>query len=340
MKPKNMLIKKSSKKVNTIIFVFVLLFTIIALQKVSFAQSDSKSNEDKQRNQEEIIRVNTSLVTIPAIVLDRDGQYMPKLKKENFQIFENGVEQRVEFFEPTDAPFTILFLIDASSSMSPHKENLSAALNALFTRLRPNDQIMAESFFQWTKNLLDPTKIANLNEGIKFKMSSEGDCPDTYLYNAVDNALNRMRKTGGRKAIIVLTDGNGGGFGISAKDTLRKAEEQEAIIYTFKFENTVSDADLPMYVNKKQYHKVIEERRSYLHNLAQISGGRGYLTENIKDVEETFGSLIKELGRQYRIGYYPKQSGKEGETRQVKVKVNIPDAAVRARSNYVVKNSK
>ena len=120
---------------------------------------------------------------------------------------------------------------------------------------------------------MDTAKVSDLKDGIKFKMSNKGDCPDTYLYNAVDNALNRMRKTRGRKAIFVLTDGNGGGFGISAKDTLRKAEEQEAIIYTFKFEYTVNDADLPLYVNKKQYHKVIGERRGYLHDLAQITGG-------------------------------------------------------------------
>ena len=310
-----------------VIISILLLFTLLAFARTNYGQDD-------------VIRVDTNVVTIPTTVLDREGRYVTNLKKENFQIFENGDEQDVEFFEPTDTPFTILFLIDASSSMSPYKENLSAALNALFTRLRPNDQIMAESFFQWTKNLLDSTKVSDLNNSIKFKMSSEDDCPDTYLYNAVDNALNRMQKTRGRRAIIVLTDGNGGGFNITAKDTLRKAEEQEAIIYTFKFENTVSDANLPSYINKKQYHKIIEERRGYMHDLAQISGGRSYLTENIKDIEETFSSLIRELGQQYSIGYYPKETGKKGERRQIKVKVNLPNVAVRARNSYIIGNAK
>ena len=124
-----------------IIISILLLFTLLVFARTNYGQ-------------DEVVRVDTSLVTIPATVLDRDGRYLTKLKKEDFQIFEDNVEQKVEFFEPTDAPVTILFLIDVSSSMSPHKENLTAALNDIFKRLRPNDQIMAESFFQWTKNLL------------------------------------------------------------------------------------------------------------------------------------------------------------------------------------------
>lgn len=284
--------------------------------------------------QDEVIHVDTALVTIPATVLDRDGRYVTNLKKEDFQIFEDGVKQEVSFFEPTDAPFTILFLIDVSSSMSPFKEDLSVALNALSTRLRPNDQIMAASFFQWTDVLIDPTKVSELTKGIKLKVRSDADCPDTYLYNAVDNTLKRMKKIRGRKAIVLLSDGNGEGFGITAEDTLREAEEQEAIIYTFKFETNLTNP--PSYVNKQQYYKIIEKRRGYMRDLAQISGGRSYLTTEIKDVEKTFSSVIKELGEQYTIGYYPKKAAEANQKRQIKVKVNQPNLAVRARENYVV----
>lgn len=312
-------------KVNLAVVILILLSAFVVFPGVSRAQNN-------------IIRIDTNLITVPATVLDRDGRYVTNLKKEDFQIFEDGVEQEVAFFEPTDAPFTILFLIDVSSSMSSHKENLSIALNALSTRLRPNDQIIAAGFFQWTDLLIKQTKVSELTEGIKFKVRSDSDCPGTYLYNAVDDALNRMKKIRGRKAIVLLSDGNGEGFGISAEDTLRKAEEQKAIIYTFKFETDFSN--LAADVNKKRYYKITEERRGYMRGLAQKTGGRSYLTKEITDVEKTSSSVIKELGEQYTIGYYPKKAPEANQKRQIKVRVNQPNLAVRGRENYTVEASK
>lgn len=297
----------------------ILLFAFIASPVTAQAQDD-------------VIRVNTNLVTIPLSVLDRDGRYVTNLQKSDFQIFEDGVEQETAVFEPTEKPFTILFLIDASSSMSLHKGNLSFALNALATRLRPNDQIMATSFFQWTDVLLEPTFVSELHNGVKFKIRSDADCPDTYLYNAVDDALKRMKKISGRKAIVLLTDGNGGGYGITAEDNYYEAEEQDAIIYTFKF--GVPPAEPPSYVNKKQSFKLIEERKGYLRKLAQKTGGRSYQIEEITDAEKTFGALAEELRRQYTLGYYPKQTV-AGQKRQIKIKMRQPNLIVRARNSYV-----
>ncbi len=320
-----MAVQKAFGKVNFAVVFLILLSAFIVFPRVGCAQND-------------IIRIDTNLITVPATVLDRDGRYVTNLKKEDFQIFEDGVEQDVAFFEPTDAPFTILFLIDVSSSMSSHKENLSVAVNALSTRLRPNDQIMAAGFFQWTDLLIKQTKVSELTEGIKFKVRSDSDCPGTYLYNAVDDALNRMKKIRGRKAIVLLSDGDGGGFGISAEDTLRKAEEQKAIIYTFKFETDFSNPAAD--VHTKQYYKITEERRGYMRDLARKTGGRSYLTNEITDVEKTFSSVIKELGEQYTIGYYPKKAPEANQKRQIKVRVNQPNLAVRGRENYIVEASK
>jgi VWFA-related protein len=77
-----------------------------------------------------------------------------------------------------------------------------------------------------------------------------------------------------------------------------------------------------------------------MRNLAQKTGGRHYQVENISNLAETFAQVAKELGQQYSLGYYPKQSGKKGERRQIKVKVKIPNMAVRARDSYIVGTSK
>ena len=185
--------------------------------------------------QDDVIRVDTNLVSVPVTVLDRDGRYITNLKKEDFQIFEDGIEQEVSFFEPTEQPFSIHFLIDESSSMFSHNENLSGILRSIFAKLRPFDRVSVSAFFLDTRTLLDQTEVGAIKTPIKVKVRRDADCPSTYLYNAVYKALKQMRKIRGRKVIVLLTDGDGSGFGITAEDTLREAVEQEAMIYAFKF---------------------------------------------------------------------------------------------------------
>jgi VWFA-related protein len=287
--------------------------------------------------QEDVIRVNTDLVRVPATVLDREGRYITNLKKEDFQVFEDGVEQEVALFEPLEQPATVLFLLDVSSSMTSHKQNLAIAINALASRLRPNDQIMVASFFQWTDILLEPTKISDLSKGINFKIKNESDCPSTYLYNAVDDALERMKKIRGRKAIVLFTDGEGSGFGITAKDNYQKAQEHEALIYTFKFGTYPASS---RYLSDKIYTELIEGYKGYLRNLSQITGGRNFQIEEISDLAGTFGGVADELGRQYSLGYYPKLPTTEQQIRQIKIKVREPNVAVRARNSYIAGTSK
>ena len=306
-------------------FTLFYLFVAMLFSNVNFAQDD-------------VIKVDTNLITVPATVLDRNGRYVPNLKKENFQIFENGIEQEVTFFESVEQPFTILFLIDVSSSMIPHKENLSLAVNTLTSRLRPNDQLMVLSFFQWTDLLLKPTKINELSKKVMFKIREDSDCPGTYLYNAVDDALKRLKKIRGRKAIVVFSDGLGTGFGITAQDNLRDAEEQEAIIYTLKF--GIFPSEPPIYASRKIFFERVNETNAYMHHIAAITGGRNYQVENIFNLEETFKLVVEELGQQYSLGFYPKNQLQTGEKHQIKVKVRQPNLAVKGRDSYVVGEQK
>jgi Ca-activated chloride channel homolog len=87
--------------------------------------------------------VDTNLVAVPVCVMDRDGRYVTNLKKEDFQIFEDGAEQELSFFAPVEQSFTILFLFDMSASMTYRVPDLARAPNAFADQLRPDDQLMA-----------------------------------------------------------------------------------------------------------------------------------------------------------------------------------------------------
>ena len=309
---------------KVIISICLLLFVLVTFSQVNYGQ-------------DEVIRVDTNLVTIPATVLDREGRYITNLKKEDFQIFENGDEQDVEFFESVEQPFTILFLVDTSGSMDSQMIILARAANSFLSQLPANDKIIVAPFDNWVDTSNKISSVKDLREK-KIRLRSTGLTP-TVVYDAVDYALKKMKKLSGRKAIVLFSDGVGSGYSASAKSNLRDAEENEASIYTVQF-NTYPKVAPPLVNDKKQYYKKIETADKYVRDLAQITGGRHYQIDDIANLEETFAQVAKELGQQYSIGYYPKQSSKQGERRQIKVKVNLPNLAVRARDSYVVGNSK
>lgn len=299
----------------------ILLLIILGFQNTSYAQDD-------------VVRVETNLVTVPASVLDRNGRYITNLHKKDFQIFEDGIEQEVAGFEPTEQPFTVLLLLDTSGSMSNNIAELANAASIFVRQLRPDDQLMAVAFTDYVDVLFQITKVKDLRKEIKLRQKPRDG--NTMIYDAVKFAQKKMKKISGRKAIILFSDGQGGGFDASAKDNLRDAEEQEPLIYTVQFKPFFSEP--PNYVDKKEFYKSIAEANDYMCDLAQKTGGRSYQLEEVADLEKTFGAVAEELRRQYSLGYYPKQvtTGRK----QIKVKMRQPNLVVRARDSYVVQTSK
>lgn len=300
----------------------ILLFILFSSQNAAFSQT------------EDVIRVDTNLITVPTTVTDRDGRYIPDLKKENFQIFENTVEQDTAVFESVEQPITIFFLMDNSGSIKDYIPELVRTANTFTNQLRPNEQLIAATFSDGgrVKILFQATKIVELQKGIKIKADS-GD-KTTTTYDAVDYALKKMKKIQGRKAIILFSDAEFYGLSSTSKDNLRDAEEGESLIYTIRFGHFPSNP--PSYANKKHYYERVEEIDSYMKDLAQKTGGRAFQIEETADLEKTFTSIAEELSRQYSLGYYPKETYKLKERRQIKVRVNIPNAAVRSRDGYIV----
>lgn len=315
--------KNRFEEFNFAVAVFILLFIFFIFSKTVYAQ-------------DEIIRIDTNLVTVPVTVLDREGRYVTNLKKEDVQIFEDGVEQEIALFETVEQPITVFLLLDVSGSMVYHLTQLTNASNVFANELRPNDQLIAATFGEEIKLLLPLIKVKDLQKGIKLRPMAT--YRDTMVYDAVEFAQKKMKKISGRKAIVLFSDGVGSGLSASAKSNLRDAEEQEALIYTvqFAFSPPIRHGN----INEKMFDKWGAKASIYMKNLAAKTGGRPYQIEKITDLEKTFRLIAEELRQQYSLGYYPKQTGKDGERRAIKVRVNVPNVAVRARDNYIVESSK
>lgn len=292
-------------------------------------------------SQDDTIRIDTNLVSVPVTVLDRDGRYITNLKKEDFQIFEDGVEQEIAVFETIEQPFTVMLLLDSSGSMNNYLKNIANAASAFVKELRPDDQLIVANFSDDGKIqiILEATKKKDFHTKILLQKRM-GDSFTT-TFDAVKRGMEYMKPFQGRRAIVLFSDGELYGIKASAKGNLRDAEEQEAMIYTLRFgEYPTHQPDYTEYFNKKDHDKLVEKVNNYMQGLAQVTGGRSYQIEKVEDLEETFAHVAAELSQQYSLSYYPKQLEKEkkGSLRQIKVKINLPNLAVRSRNSYVVQS--
>ncbi len=307
--------------INNTKFISIILcclFFTVLFSSISFAQ-------------DEIIKVDTDLVTVPVTVFDRDGRYVTNLEKENFTILEDGNEQEIEYFGSSSKQLTVFLLFDRSGSMASQLYEIANAANIFVSQLNQEDQIIAASFADDVDLIVKLTKLNNLKKGIKIR--SYKDDHYTRLYDGVEYSLKKMKYISGRKAIIVFSDGFGDGLFGSSKENIRDAQEGESIIYTIQYQSTISPRKN---LNEKKYYERTKEADTYMKQLAEVTGGRSYRIEEIIDLSNIFAQVANELGQQYSIGYYPKTQGKKGERRQIKVKVNVPNVAVRARESYIV----
>src|SRR6185295_13290764 len=277
------------------------------------ARETAKSPEkEPEFDENDVVRVSTSLITVPAEVLDRSGRYIGHLKKDDFRIFENGVEQQLAYFASVEQPFTVALLLDVSGSTQSQLAAIRTAANSFIKRLRPNDRLLMISF-DGKINIL--TEAVTLTELRKKKLRLDAVNDGTLLYDTVGFALNqRLASIPGRKAIVLMTDGvDGGSKKASLKQNLRDAEEANVVIYTVQY-NTLPQLPerLSQIANLKSRelvrNRMIKEYgvgSTYLQFLAERTGGRLFKAETLADVPQAFDSITDELGRQYSLGYYP-----------------------------------
>ena len=305
----------------------------------------------------DVIRFDTSLVTVPVTVLDRNGRYVPQLRRENFRLYENGLEQKIAYFATTDSPFTVVLLIDTSGSTQWRLDDIQDAAINFTSKLKTTDSVMVMSFDDRIKVECKATTDREvITKAIRRTRTGGG----TRLYDAVEDILKKQFKTiSGRKAVVLFTDGvDTTSYRASYEDTLRLAEESDAPIYSVDYDTsgfgtggvhapglpsgrgTILGIPLPRTgipgtttggASPGEYRRAV----AYLKALSNATGGRFYSGDSLFGIAQAFTWIAEELGRQYSLGYYPTKTGKAGERRQIKVKMTEEGLVVKARDSYI-----
>jgi len=287
-----------------IVFLSALLFANFA-----FAQDD-----------DEPVRVESALVVVNATITDAKGKPVLGLKKDQFQIFEDGILQKLDFFEAEKTPFAAVILLDSSGSMEQRVSLARSAAIQFLDRLRIDDVTAIYNFDSKISLVQDFSNSRDIYEGI-FDIKANGM---TVLNDAIYKAAQELEKRPEkRRAIIVLSDGADTQSGRSADKVLKAALAVNATIYTVDMSSLESGNTQ----NRLQNQGVLK-------NFAEKSGGKYIATPGGTAMREAFKNIVEELGIQYTLGYQPTNTAKDGKWRTIELKTAKAGLNIRTRKGY------
>jgi len=312
-----------------------------------------QKKEEGPGKEQVTIRADVEMVSLPVVVTDKTGRRITDLTKDDFRVFENGVQQEIAGFAATDEPLAIALLLDTSGSTEFKLARIQNAAIDFVHQLHPDDEVAVLSFADDVTLQEDFTIDRDKNEyGIK--KTRTGDW--TVAYEAVWLALEEVLKPKvERTALVVFSDGvDTRSRKASEKETLELARETRATIYCVYYDTSadqyrqrpgigyptrlppiIGTTSPPVYGGPGSTSQDSRIGREYLEKLAENSGGLVF--DGMKDLQYAFSEVARELASQYSIGYYSTNQKHDGKFRKVEVRLNKPDLVARTKKGYYPK---
>lgn len=297
-----------------------ILLTLLAAAPSKRASSTINSRFPKPallQQDDDVVRVNTDLVVLNATVLGKDGKFVSGLRRGDFQVLEDGQEQKLASFSTEETPFAVAIVIDTSGSMDARLTLARSAAIQFLSGLRESDVAAVYNFDFKVEQLQDfspgrdlPPRAFGLRAGTTTALNDA-------VLRAADDLAVRSEK---RKAIVVLSDGGDNASRASSDKALDHALAGGATIYAVNMSEEGASRDL---VGK-----------SILKNLASKSGGQYISTPGGQKLRDAFASILEELSHQYTLAYRPTNRERDGKWRAIDVKLARPETTVRTRKGY------
>ena len=275
---------------------------------------------------EPTLRVDSSLVLIPAQVTTREGAPIMDLKRKDFRIYEDGAEQEISYFAKDDAPVSIGLLLDSSGSMRNKKQKSSEAAAAFFRTANSEDEFFLVEFDDRPKLVLPFTKDTDL---LYREISHARPYGRTSLFDAIYMALGVMKAAHHeRKALVIVSDG---GDNRSRRTfTAIKGDMLEADVQLYAM--GIFDPE-----GASQGSREEAEGPQVLDNLAEITGGRHFPVLNLGTLPEVSTRIGQLLRNRYLIGYNPTNASRDGRYRGIRLNLAAaadPGVHVQYRKGY------
>jgi Ca-activated chloride channel homolog len=270
------------------------------------------------------IRMDVNMVLVPVTITDPMNRLVTGLEKEDFQIYENNGEQRIESFACEDAPVSIGIIFDLSGSMSSKLIRAKDAILQFIKTANPQDEFFVIGFNDRPELIEDFTSSV---DDIQARLAMVHAGHRTALLDAIYYGVEKMKDAHHeRKALLVVSDGGDNRSRYTEGEVRAEVRESDVEIYSIG----IFDA----------YAPTPEERTGpqLLEDLSDSTGGRLFRVDDVDEMSDIAEKISNELRNQYVIGYKPKDLAHDGKWRKVKVRVNpppgLPPLSVYARSGY------
>jgi Ca-activated chloride channel family protein len=290
--------------------------------------------QDAPEQAPSVIQVNVDLVMVDATVKTKAGKIIDGLKKEDFELREDGVPQKIDIFSRDELPLNVALVLDLSDSIGPFLGPLREAANTALSSLKPEDEVALFTFATEAELRVPFTQDkSQIADQIKdFKVGGATNINDG-IFLAAQYLLRTPPK--GRRVIILISDDVGtdaGGQG--THDIVTEAIASDAVLYNLKIPGynppgtLLAAAMVPGLVN---IHKVMEQ-----------TGGEIFDVRDVAHLDQTFGALINRIKTRYTVGYYTNANGANGKPHKLDVRLAPSfgkkghDYVILAKSGYYV----
>ncbi|MBK6750871.1 MAG: VWA domain-containing protein [Acidobacteria bacterium] len=324
---------------------------------------------------DETIKVDTALVSVPVIVSDRNGRYVPKLTAADFNIFQDGNKQNIEFFAATEEPLTIALLIDTSQSTRGVLGDIKDSAVSFIKLLAPADKAMIVSFNRDVEVLSSLTSDQEqLKKAVRSAEIPDGEFGTALRDAAYESVFRSFSGIKGRKAVILLTDGKDAGSRISIRELLYRLQESDTLVYPIMFKTDERRMIMRQILRRddifgggfpgrrgggsfpgggrnggglpprrdngrqrERVERVERQNREASEFLQKIADHRRTVFTKVTTAssKKLFASIVEELRFQYRLGFLSSGRNRRKRLHEIRVKVRA-DTVVRSRSSYRV----
>jgi VWFA-related protein len=249
-------------------------------------------------------------VILWATVTDKKDNLITGLTKEDFTVLEDGKEQQILEFYPEDRPITLAILLDSSGSMRDQMREVHKAASAFVETLRPEDKALVIDFDDKVFLIQD---LTSSHEDLSEAITTTQALGATAIYDAMHSAFRKIKDIKGRRAIVLLSDGDDTASQFSYKRILEEAKAHNVIIYGIG----LGGGD----------RKVLKE-------FPDVTGGRAFFVDKASELAGVYERIALELRRQYYLTYSTTNDVWDGRWVKVEVEANDPKLKVRARRGY------
>jgi len=269
------------------------------------------------------ISVSVSSVVLHATAENNKGAPVSGLTEDDFQVYEDGALQKIEYYSHEDIPVTVGLVLDNSGSMGPKRDEVIAAAMAFSRSSNPLDQMFVVNFNEHVSfGLPADTPFTDKTTQLQAALSTFKTNGETALYDALAAALDHLKKGNrDKKVLIVVSDGGDNASKHTLGQILTMAEKSDAIIYTIGI-YTEEDPD---------------KNPGALRQLSKATGGEAFFPQSAADVVPLCVRIAHDIREQYTLAYSPTNIRPDGAYRVILVKAVAPGhghLSVRTRTGY------